>query len=131
MHSEDVFPGESQPCLLDDGKVESSPTPRTLDSEKSCSPAFQVMPPVKSPKRNVIRYILLAALAIGIIIAVVCAAVLVTKSKHQKSVPSNGSSPAGKTPANTTVQDDIQTMSGRRLSVIVGGLENATSVSGW
>ncbi|TCD71497.1 hypothetical protein EIP91_008878 [Steccherinum ochraceum] len=146
MHSEDVVLGEFQPCLRQDSspgsKAESSPrTPGSsaymkFSSEHS-TPLLPLMSGgyIKSKKRKRNLYIALAVLAVGVVVAIVCAAVFATRHKHNQDSNSSdnpsSNDPNAKKPGNTTVQDDIQTMASRRLSVIVGGLENATSVSAW
>lgn len=136
MHPEELVLGEHQPCLPIHSKTESTSSPHaygTPDVSKVWSPTVPLLPSSsrKSRRARLTRYAIIAAVALVVVIAVVCAAVFATRHKHTNSPSGGDAAPVAKTPGNTTVQDDIQTMTSRRLSVIVGGLENATSVSGW
>ncbi|TCD64841.1 hypothetical protein EIP91_003589 [Steccherinum ochraceum] len=83
-------------------------------------------------------YIIVIVVSVCLVVAIICAAVLATRHKNSQTssasvnADSKTSDPTNTTkPANATVQDDIGTMASRRLSVIVGGLQNASSIPAW
>lgn len=140
MPAEEVPLGEYQPFVGEASRVDSITSPRTPvhGNSKVWSPSLPLLSSHEQlpRKRRTTRYVIAVVVIVVVIVAVVCAAVFATRHKHSSassSSPDSSSSPGSKTPTpgNTTVQGDLQTMTARRLSVIVGGLENSTSVPEW